>query len=61
MQQYADIYLLLNYSTYFGRPSRPSPGVHKIAVAATGTERTTRGASFFKCDQIKTDSLFGHV
>jgi len=27
MQQYADIYLLLNYSTSFGRPSRPSPGL----------------------------------
>jgi len=27
MQQYADIYLLLNYSTCFGRPSRPSSGV----------------------------------
>ena len=26
MQQYADIYLLLNYSTCFGRPSRPSSG-----------------------------------
>jgi len=29
MQQYADIYLLLNYPTFFGRPSRPSSGVHK--------------------------------
>jgi len=29
MQQYADIYLLLNYSTCFGRPSRPSSAVHK--------------------------------
>jgi len=28
MQQYADIYLLLNYCTCFGR-SRPSSGVHK--------------------------------
>ena len=37
MQQYADIYLLLNYSTCFGRPSRPSRGVHKT-VAASGTE-----------------------
>jgi len=34
MQQYADTYLLLNYSTCFGRPSRPSSGVHKIGVAA---------------------------
>jgi len=29
MRQYADIYLLLIYSTCFGRPSRPSSGVHK--------------------------------
>ena len=35
MQQYADIYLLLNYSTCFGRPSRPLSGVHKIVVSAT--------------------------
>jgi len=33
MQLYAYIYLLLNYSTYFGRPSRPSSGVYKTAVA----------------------------
>jgi hypothetical protein len=32
MEQYAGIYLLLNYSTCFGRPSRPSPGVHKTIV-----------------------------
>jgi len=38
MQQYADIYLLLNYSTCFGRPSRPSSGVHKTVVAASGTD-----------------------
>ena len=45
-QQYADIYLLLNYSTYFGRPSRPSSGVHKIAVAASGTDHTIWVASY---------------
>ena len=39
MQQYADIYLLLNYSTCFGRPSRPSSGVHKTVVAASGTDQ----------------------
>ena len=38
MQQYADIYLLLNYSTCFGRPSRPSSGVHKTVVVASGTD-----------------------
>jgi len=52
MQQYADIYLLLNYSTCFGRPSRPSSGVHKTVVAASGTDRTVWGGNFFKRDQI---------
>jgi len=50
MQQYADIYLLLNYSTCFGRPSRPSSGVHETVVAASGTDHTIWEASFFKCD-----------
>ena len=53
MQQYADIYLLLNYSTCFGRPSRPSSRVHKTVVAASGDRIW---ASFLKRDQI-----FGHV
>ena len=48
MQQYADIYLLLNYSTCFGRPSRPSSGVHKTVGAASGTDHTVWGKSFFK-------------
>ena len=61
MQQYADIYLLLNYSTCFGRPSCPSSGVHKTVVAASGTDHTILEASFFKRDQIRTQSLFGHV
>jgi len=52
MQQYADIYLLLNYSTCFGRPSRPSSGVRKTVVVASGTDHTMWGASFFKRDQI---------
>jgi len=54
MQLYADIYLLLNYSTCFGRPSRTSSGVHKTAVAASGTEHTIWGASFLKREQIRT-------
>ena len=52
MQQYADIYLLLNYSTCFGLPSRPSSGVHKTVVATSGTDHTIWEASFFKRDQI---------
>ena len=54
MQLYADIYLMLNYSTCFGRPPHPSSGVHKTVVAASGTDATTWEASFFKCDQIRT-------
>ena len=54
MQQYADIYLLLNYSTCFGRPSRPSSGVHTPVAAASGTDHTIWGASSFKRDQIGT-------
>jgi len=54
MQLYADIYLLLNYSTCFRRPSRPSSGVHKTVVAASGTDHTIWGASFFKRDHVVT-------
>jgi len=53
MRQYADIYLLLNYCTCFGRPSRPSWGVHKTVVAASGTDHTIWEASFFKRDQVR--------
>jgi len=51
MQQYADIYLLLNYCRCFGRPSRPSSGVHKTVVAASGTDHTIWGATFLKRGQ----------
>jgi len=54
MQQYADICLLLNYSTCFGHPSRPSSGVHKTVVAGSGTDHTIWGVSFLKRDQIMT-------
>jgi len=54
MQLYADIYLLLNYSTCFGRQSRPSSGVNKTVVASSGTDHTIWGASFLKRDQIRT-------
>jgi len=53
MQQYADIYLLLNYSTCFGRPSRPSSGVHETVLAASGTDHT----SVLKRDQIRAPYL----
>ena len=51
MQLYVNIYLPLHFSTYFGRPSRPSSGVHKTAVAASGTDHTIWGASFFKLEE----------
>jgi len=53
MELYADIYLLLNYCTCFGSPSRPSSGVHKTVDAAFGTDHTIMGASFFKRDEIR--------
>jgi len=52
MQQYADIYLRLNYSTCFERPSRPSSGVHKTVVADSGADHTMWEASFLKRDLI---------
>ena len=57
MQLYADIYLLLNYSTCFRRPSRPSSGLHKTVVAASGTAHTIWGASFFKRSQTSPYSV----
>ena len=54
MQEYADIYLLLNYSTCFGRPSRPSSGVYKIVFAASGTDLNIWEATFFKRDQVRS-------
>ena len=54
-QQYADIYLQLNYSTCFGRPSHPSSELHKTVVAASGTDHNILGAIFLKRDQIRTD------
>ena len=52
MQRYTDIYLQLNYSTCFGRPSRPSSGVHRTVVAACGTDHIIWGARFVKRDLI---------
>jgi len=37
MQQYADIYLLLNYCTCVRYPMRPSSGVHKTVGVASAT------------------------
>jgi len=54
MKQYSDIYLLLNYSTCFGRPSRPSSGVHQTVVTASGADHTIWETSFFKLDHVVT-------
>jgi len=54
MQQYADIYLLLNYCTCFGRPSPQSSGEHKTVVASSSTDHIIWRAIFFKRDQIRT-------
>ena len=54
MQQYADICLLLNYSTCFGRPSRPSSGVHKTVVAASGTNNNNNNNNNIYCSWVVT-------
>ena len=41
MQQYAGVYLLQNYSTYFGCLSHPSSGVYQTITAASGTGHIT--------------------
>jgi len=41
MQQYAGVYLLQIYSTYFGCLSHPSSGLHQIVTAASGTDHIT--------------------
>jgi len=59
MQLYADIYLLLNCFTCFGRPLHPSSAVHKTVVAASGTDHTIWGASFLKRDQFYALLMMG--
>ena len=48
MQQYADVYLLQNYSTCFGCPSHPSSVVHQTAIAASGTGHSNNIATTFR-------------
>ena len=45
MQQYSGIYLLQNYSKYFGCPSHPSSGVDKSVTAASGKGYITHSAN----------------
>jgi len=46
MQQYAAVYLLQNYSTFFGCQSHPSSGVHQTVTAASGTGHSVRATTF---------------
>ena len=48
MEQYAGIYLLQVYSTCFGRPSRPSSGVYKTVIAASGRGRSNGATNFLQ-------------
>jgi len=62
MQQYADIYLLLNHSTCFDCPL----GVHKTVIAASGTDHTIWGPNkdwfgTIGIPIVLNQSLFGHV
>jgi len=53
MQQYADIYLLQVYSTYFGCPSHRSSGVHKNVTAASGTGHSNSATTFLQPGLIR--------
>jgi len=53
MQQYAGIYLLQVYSTCFGRLSRPSSGVHKTVIAASGTGHSNVATTFLQSGLIR--------
>jgi len=46
VQQYAVVNLLQNYSTYFGRLSQPSSGVHQTVTAASGAGHSVRARTF---------------
>jgi len=47
MQQWAGIYLMQNYSTCFGCPSNPSPGLRETVTAAFGTGHSNNIATTF--------------
>ena len=53
MQQYAGIYLLEDYSTCFGRPSRPLSGVQKTVTAASGTGHSNGATTFHQRGLIR--------
>ena len=53
MQQYAGVYLLQNYATFFGCLSHPSSGVHQTVTAASGTGHSVRAKTFRQRDLIR--------
>ena len=53
MQQYAGIYLLQIYTTYFGCPSHPSSGVHKTVATACGTGHSISATTFLQRGLIR--------
>jgi len=46
MQHNAGVYLLQNYSTYFGCLWHPSSGIHLSLTAASGTGHSVRAKTF---------------
>jgi len=56
MQRYAGIYLLQNYSKYFGCPSHRLSGVHKIVNAASGTGHSICATTFLQSGLIRPRS-----
>ena len=59
MQQYAGIYLLQNYSTFFGGQSHPSSGVHQTVTAASGTGHSIMSATVVGVSWHANDSQRG--
>jgi len=53
IQEYAGIYLLQNYPTYFGCSSHPSSGVHKTVTAASGTGHSISATNLLRRGLIR--------
>ena len=53
MQQYAGVYLLQNYCTYFRCLSHLSSEVHKIVTAASGTDHSSSATTFLQRGLIR--------
>jgi len=53
MQQYAENFLLQNYSTCFGCLSHPSSGLYKAVTAASGTGHSILAKTFLQRGLIR--------